>query len=200
MDRDNRRVRRLALAAGTAALAAAVLFALLWRSGIFFRLDTFESPRGNSRAAAYSREAEYARLFSPNGLAFGSREGLTLAFWTDGGSVSLAGYGESEYISGGWSPGGDKFAFCFRQAGETRLELYWMEKNSVGSLNAYFSMADISAAPELSEVIYAAQSPEYRFVRWTDGDCMLIQYSSAKGSGSFVYNCREGSISPAEEI
>lgn len=178
------RKKYLGLLAGCLAFILLVGGGLLWRSGVLFLLDKKASPDGRSVARVYNKN----RDFWP--LRF-TLEDAVQVILEDGDVKSYTSYGNSEYEGLWWAPDGRKYVMSFRQNGESRVVLRWLDTHNEWNLNPILNMG--------------GEDTEYQFLQWgKDGESMLFYYAAAdagrKKEGYFWYNCRTGKISGEWEL
>lgn len=178
------RKRYLGLLAGCLALVFLVGGVLLWRSGVFFLLDNKPSPDGQSVARVYSKNWD----FWP--LRF-TLEDAVQVILEDGDQKAYIAYGNSEYEGLWWAPDGRKYVMSFRQNGEGRVVLNWLDGHHETNLNPILNMG--------------GEDTEYQFLQWgKDSESMLFYYrTEVQGSpkeGYFWYNCRNGKVGGELEL
>ena len=170
-----------------AILALVLLLAgvLLWRSGVLFLLDKKASPDGQSVVRVYSKNWD----FWP--LRFTWEDAVQIIL-EDGDQKSYISYGNSEYEGLWWAPDGRKYVLAFRQNGERRVVLNWLDTHHETNLNPILNIG--------------REGTEYQFLQWgKDGESMLFYYGTEispgqKKEGYFWYNCRTGRVSGELEL
>ena len=178
------RKKYLGLLAGGLALVLIVGGVLLWRSGIFFLLDKKPSPDGKSVVRVYSKNWD----FWPLRFTLEDKVQIILE---DGDAKSYISYGNSEYEGLWWAPDGRKYVMSFRQDGERRVVLNWLDTHNEWNLNPILNMG--------------GEDTQYQFLQWgKDGESMLFYYHTEdQGSskeGYFWYNCRTGKVGGQLEL
>lgn len=179
------RKRYFGLLAGCLALALLVGGALLWRSGLLFLLDQKPSPDGQSVVRVYSKNWD----FWP--LRFTLEDAVQI-IREDGEEKSYITYRNSEYEGLWWAPDGRKYVLSFRQDGESRVVLNWLDGHHESNLNPILNMG--------------GEETEYQFLQWgKDSMSMLFYYSDKTRheepkEGYFWYNCFTGKISGKWEL
>lgn len=174
------RKKYLGLLAGCLALVLLVGGVLLWRSGLLFLLDQKSSPDGRSVVRVYSKNWD----FWP--LRFTLEDAVQI-IREDGDQKTYISYGNSEYEGLWWAPDGRKYVMSFRQNGENRVVLNWLDTHNEWNLNPILNMG--------------GEGAQYQFLQWgKDGDSMLFYYSTEDQEGYFWYNCETGQVSGILEL
>ncbi len=127
------RKKYLGLLAGCLALVLLVGGVLLWRSGLLFLLDQKSSPDGRSVVRVYSKNWD----FWP--LRFTLEDAVQI-IREDGDQKTYISYGNSEYEGLWWAPDGRKYVMSFRQNGENRVVLNWLDTHNEWNLNPILNM------------------------------------------------------------
>lgn len=168
------RKKYLSLLAAILALALLLGGALLWRSGVFFLIEKKPSPDNQSVARVYSKKWRFWPLHF-------TWEDAVQVILEDGDAKTYISYGNSEYQGLWWAPDGRKYVMSFRQNGESRVVLNWLDRHSESNLNPILNMGE-----------------EYQFLQWgKDSASMLFYYraeSSGPREGYFWYNCETGEV------
>jgi len=181
-------------------LGAAICLLLLWRSGVFYRIDRVPSPAGNAEAAVYSRALD--------GNGFANEQAVSVITRLADGAELRVTYGDCGYGGLWWSPDGSKYVLALEQETGTQLSLAWLERHVESNLNAYLSMG--VELTELSKNGCAGGGvfPDirYEFLQWaSDSRSMLICYSfraadAALHEGYFWYDCHSGQVQAILEL
>ncbi len=174
------RKKYLGLLAGCLALVLLVGGVFLWRSGVLFLLDKKASPDGQSVVRVYSKKWD----FWP--LRFTLKDAVQVIL-EDGDQKAYISYGNSEYEGLWWAPDGRKYVMSFRQNGESRVVLNWLDGHHETNLNPILDMG--------------GEGTKYQFLQWgKDGASMLFYYSTKEQEGYFWYNCQTGQVSGILEL
>ncbi len=178
------RKKYLGLLCGILAVVLVLGGTLLWRSGVFFLLDQKPSPDGQSVVRVYDKKWD----FWP--LRF-TWEDAVQVILEDGDQKAYISYGNSEYEGLWWAPDGRKYVMSFRQDGERRVVLNWLDGHHETNLNAILNMG--------------GEGTEYQFLQWgKDGASMLFYYREEGGGkpreGYFWYHCETGKVSGEMEL
>ena len=117
----------------------------------------------------------------------GSGEDAVQIIREDGDQKTYISYGNSEYEGLWWAPDGRKYVMSFRQNGENRVVLNWLDTHNEWNLNPILNMG--------------GEGAQYQFLQWgKDGDSMLFYYSTEDQEGYFWYNCETGQVSGILEL